>query len=224
MKKLLTLFTFFILLRLLVNGQELRGVTFGFAAGYNRLEKNPFDYYLTTDTNQFLRLQKLDRSNFVISSVITVKLGKLAEEVDNSAGKTKKVLTNLNSPEAAPIIAGGGPKYKKANVISRLAINIGLNLIEVGSDNVSFNKSIDGGIGLGLFINKFTQIAVSYDLVRIRQLRSEIVNSYENKRIPNGNEHYNALDQTNNNLFYNKVFTGYSIKIIFAVGNQKADN
>lgn len=185
-----------------VLNQELNGVTFGFSAGFNQLWHTMYGYGLTTDTGHILKRQPLSRSSFVISSVITVKFGKL---------KTPKNSTKL-------LNASGeiSPKPKE-----RLAINLGLNLLEVNTEQVSFNKSIDGGIGLGYFLNEYIQLAVFYDLVRVRQLRDYIQSAYLDKPIPNGKEFFNALDENNNDLFYYKTFTGLSFKMIFSLGNKK---
>jgi hypothetical protein len=77
------------------------------------------------------------------------------------------------------------------------------------------------GIGIGYFFSEFTQISFSYELVRIRQMRKDIYEEYLGKRIPDGNEFLNALDITDNNLFYNKVFGGWSLKITFSLSNVK---
>jgi len=200
----------------LVNGYsqtELRGVTFGIGTGFSRVSNTIYDYSLSPDTTNSLKLQALNKNRFVISSVISIKFGKLGVE----KGNNKSQLTNLNKKNDA----GSKTEYKPAKPWNRLAFNIGLNLLEVNSENFSFNKSIDGGMGLGVFMNEFTQIAFFVDLIRVRQLRDHIVGSYENKPIPNGKENYNALDVNDDKLFYGKTFTGFSLKVIFSIGNKK---
>ena len=103
----------------------------------------------------------------------------------------------------------------------RLAFNIGLNLAEISSENISFNKQIDGGIGLGYFVSPSIQVAGFFEVVRTRQMREYIINQYGGKPIPKGNEFYNALDPSDNNLFFNKTFTGFSIKVVIAINPKK---
>lgn len=198
-----------------ISQTELRGVTFGIGAGFSRISNTVFDYSLSPDTSNTLRLQALSKNRFVISSVITIKFGKIGIEKETGSNKTR--LTNFNK-EAKQ---GSTTKYDTAKFWNRLALNIGLNLLEVNSENLSFNKSIDGGLGLGYFLNEFTQIAFFVDLIRIRQLRDNITTFYENKPIPNGKENYNALDINDDKLFYGKTFEGFSVKIIFSLGNKK---
>jgi hypothetical protein len=102
-------------------------------------------------------------------------------------------------------------------------LHLSLNLAEINSNNVSFNKAIDGGIGIGYLVNDFTQIALFYDMIRVRQLRDFFVTNYLNQSgIPTGNgtEVYNALDEKDKNLFYSKYYSGISFKIIFTLGNK----
>ena len=207
-----------IFLLLFVNGYsqtELRGVTFGIGTGFSRISNTIYDYSLSPDTTNSLKLQPLGKNRFVISSVISIKFGKIGVEKEKGSNKTR--ITNFNK-QSDP---GSNTKYDSAKLWNRLALNIALNLLEVNSENLSFNKSIDGGLGLGVFMNEFTQVAFFVDLIKVRQLRDHIVASYENKPIPYGKENYNALDVTDDKLFYSKTFSGFSLKVIFSLGNKK---
>jgi hypothetical protein len=181
--------------------QELQGVTFGFGTGFSHIGGTVHSYSLTTDTAHALKAQKLSKTSFVISSELSIKFGKI------STAKNSNKILKANGGEAKPA--------------DRLAVNVALNLLEINSDNLSFNKNIDGGIGLGYFLNDYIQVAAFYDLVRIRQLRDHILKSYLDKSIPSGKEVFNALDEKNNDLFYDKTFTGISVKVIFSLGNKK---
>ncbi len=188
------------------NSQELNGATIGFGFGPSFLRNNPKDYSLSPDQNKLV-VQDLSKTGFVISSTLTIKFFDLEEKL-NARNK--------------PIIAAQASGHK-AQFYQKLALNIGINLAEISSSNISFNKQIDGGIGLGYFFNKNIQLAVFYDVIKIRQLRDYIVDNYKDAHIPNGvpNEFYNALDATDNRLFYNKTFTGTSVKIVIALNPKK---
>ncbi len=191
--------------------ENLNGVTFGIGMGWSYVFDNPKEYFLTTDAAHALQVQELSRSSIVLSSVITIKLNKMA------ASKTNKgKLYRAVSPGIAA--AGAAPTPLKWN--ERFAINISLNLAELNSGTIAFNKSIDGGIGLGYYVNQFTQVATFFDMQRVRQMRKYFVESYEGQSIPNGTGVYNALDQTDNNLFYNKYYPGVSFKVIFSLRNK----
>ena len=200
----------------------IKGVTFGLGIGYSRLQKQPASYFLSPDSNA-LRLQPLSRNSFVVSSVFSVKLSKLAtqKQTEKGTAQTKNMIVVLNEtvdPSTEGFSADeGSDTYKKAGFKDRLVLNIALNLADISSQNIAFNKSIDGGVGIGYVVNPNIQLVLFYDLIRIRQMRTFIVDAYENKRIPSGNDYFNALDENNNNLFYNKTFKGLSFKGVFAL-------
>ncbi|MBP6024703.1 hypothetical protein [Ferruginibacter sp.] len=205
---------------------DLKGVTFGLGLGYSHLFTAPKEYYLTTDATHKLQVQNLDKSGVVLSSVITIKLSKVAVQSQTSGTRTQNVLVNANRTRTLSRKPGElsatatEPTYDKLKFSERLAVNLSLNLADVNSGNVSFNKYIDGGIGLGCYINEFTQVALMYEMQRLRQMRTKIVETYEGKSIPNGNEVLNALDEKDNNLFYNKYYSGVAIKVVFSLGNK----
>lgn len=179
----------------------LKGVTFGIGMGWNHLFRTPKEFFLTTDTSHRLQVQHLSKSAVVLSSLISIKLGKV--DADGNSNQ---------------LLARG--KAKPANWNDRFAVNVSLNLAEFSSDGVAFNTSIDGGIGLGYFINTFTQVGVFYEMIRIRQMRDYFVDNFSDQAIPNGSAVYNALDKTDDNLFYSKYYSGVSFKVIFSLGNK----
>lgn len=193
------LFCVFVLGSHLVYGQDpLKKFTIGLGTGYNYLFQTVDDYSLTTDTVGRLEFQPLSRHNFVVSSIIVFRLG------------ARSVQSGTNSFVAA-----------SSSTWDRFAICASVNLFDFSSNDVSFNKSIDGGIGFGYFINPSLQIAAFYELARIRQLRQYIKNDYMNAGIPDGEEFFNALDEKDSRLFYTKTFSSVSVKLIFALPNKE---
>ena len=95
MKKIFisTAFSFFFLN--IYSQTELRGVTFGFGTGFSRVSSTIYDYSLSPDTTNSLKLQALNKNRFVISSVISIKFGKLGVEKEKG-GSNKTRLTNFN--------------------------------------------------------------------------------------------------------------------------------
>lgn len=208
----------------------LKGVTAGFSIGYNYLFNSPKEYYLSTDGQYNLNIDKRGKSNFVVSTVVSFRLGKPAIQKQTKNGKSHIKIVDLNSVDettseqiANTMKAEGNTaepvKYYKQTKKSNWTLNIGLNLVDISSD-VTFNKSIDGGIGLGYMINDFAQIALFFDVIKYRQLRNNIVMNYEGKPIPNGSDVYTALDEKDNNLYTNKAFPGMSFKLILTMNNQ----
>ena len=64
---------------------DLNGVTFGFGAGYTGSFDRTYSYSLTTDGANSLKLQPINKAAFVISSVVMVKLGKVAADQTTGA-------------------------------------------------------------------------------------------------------------------------------------------
>jgi hypothetical protein len=189
----------------------LHGVTFGFGAGYSNLFTDLYDYSLTTDAKPSLQRQLLSRSSFVISSVIIVKLARLAVEK-----KTSRFLKFDRNGETEELT--GLQKF-----FNKLSINAALDLINVKSNDVSFNKSISGGLGVGYFLTENVQLALFYDRQNYRQLRDYITDNYLGKEIPKGATTYNALNTSDDALFYNKTISGFSFKVTFSLANRKSD-
>jgi hypothetical protein len=244
MKKLLTtlMFTAFAGTVLAQATADLNGVTFGFGAGYSYTFNHMYDYSLTTDGNHNLKLQPLSNGAFVISSVVMVKLSKLAFDPTNAklVKQSKKgeytVAQNKAETQYQQLLksnaAVDSTNYshlkniaKKAAGVSfldHLSINMALDLVNI-SPNATFNQSINGGLGLGYFITSNLQAAIFYDVSRLSQLRDYVVDSYQDKPIPNSSTTtYNALSTTDNNLFYNKTVSGISFKLVFSLANKKA--
>lgn len=225
---------------------DLNGVTFGFGAGYSASMDKTYDYTLTTDIKHKLNIQPLNKGAFVISSVVMVKLGKATYSQDNSAfvGKTfaaKRKAFDSHNAKAKSLAFSYGEEdndYKaekaaldrskadlddasKPNLLSRFSVNASLNLINI-SQNVTFNKNIDGGLGVGFFLTPDIQLAGFYDVSSVSELRDYVVKNYEGKSIPNGDKtFYTSLDPKDTNLFYNKVVSGFSIKLVFSLANTK---
>ncbi len=183
------------------DGGELKRLTIGIGAGYSYLFETPQKAFLTTDAVSRLQVQDLSTGNFVVSSVLVFRFTKLEVSDDGHL---------LASDDS-----------KKAAFHERLSLNLAVNLLEVTADDVAFNKTIDGGIGVGIFVSPSMQLSISYDAIRHRQLKDYYINNYLDKPIPNGNSFFNALDESNNDLYFNKVFFGVSVKAIFSIGNKK---
>lgn len=201
MKKL-TLLLVILLNVLFVRGQDIKQLTFGIGAGYSYSFDENYAPSLSTDPIPKLKLQKIAATNFVISPMIIFKFSKLK--------------VNAGSDKFLRVNGGTAAKY-----YDKFSINMGINLLEVKNDDLAFNKSIDGGLGIGYFLNPDFQVALSYDISSQRQLQDYISSNYLDQPIPNGKEFFNALDEKNNNLFYTKKVSAISFKVVFSIGNKK---
>jgi hypothetical protein len=227
MKKLiLSLVTIFVLTGLAFGQSStvnLNGVTFGFGAGPAYSFDQVYDYSLTTDAAHNLKLQPLNKGAFAIASVLMVKLGSIATDVNNesqiiSQSKTEDYLKAVG--DSHKTVSGYGPE----NFFSRCSIDLAINLADISS-TTTFNKNVNGGIGFGYFITSNLQCALFYDISQVSQLRDYVAGSYLNKPIPDGaSGNYTTLSTSDSNLFYNKTISGLSFKLVFSIGNQKANS
>lgn len=189
---------------------NLANVTLGFGSGYSYVFADADEYSLTTDTMRALKVSKAPKGGFVISSIITVRLGKVA-----TAPHSNKLLSQSKIAAHGAAAANNGADFK-----DRITLNLAINLADVNSDGLSFNKPVDGGLGLGYSFSDNVQVALFLDVIRVRQLRPYVVENYKDKPIPNGTDNYTALDPNDNELFTTKNLFGVSLKVIYTLANH----
>lgn len=143
-------------------------------------------------------------------------LAKTQKQSDDKASELKNLQGQLNNS-------------KWASIWDHLSLNLAVDLVNV-TPNPSFNKNVSGGLGVGYFFNDYVQLALFYDISVIPQLRDYVVDTYQNKPIPNGTgsdgkvTNYTSLSTDDSNLFYNKVTSGLTVKLIFSLANKKASS
>ncbi|MBK7407377.1 MAG: hypothetical protein IPJ40_04360 [Saprospirales bacterium] len=102
--------------------------------------------------------------------------------------------------------------------LDRISINANLNLIEFSTaqQEFTFNKSIDGGLGVSYMINPHLYIGVNWESFTTRQLQSYLKEQVGKQIQYNGNiiSSSRELDIKNNDFFINRSLNGLSIKII----------
>jgi hypothetical protein len=167
---------------------------FGASLGFNYLLKDIYDPVLSPVDNS-LRLQKVSPVSFLLST---------------------SVIVNPISSYYRKLDSNGKPVGELYSVPSRLSFVATVNLAQFGaSQTASFNKKIDGGLGLGVRLNDDFHLALTAEVISVRQLRSYIVDEFENKPIMIENETMNALDVNDNRLFIDKYYFGFSMKFIY---------
>ena len=100
---------------------------------------------------------------------------------------------------------------------SRLSFVATVNLAQFGSSQTSFNKKLDGGLGLGVRLSDDFHVSLTYEMISVRQLRDYILEDFQDKPITINNVKLNALDIKDDSLFVDKYFTGFSIKFIYVL-------
>jgi hypothetical protein len=195
--------------------KEASRLTFGIGIGVNHLFDNVYDYSLSTDSNNNLEITKLNRNSIVVSPVVVFRLRK--SEIIKKGGKIEFFYNSIikNKDGTKPLDGEEKDEKLPEDDLSRFSILLSTDLINIQGDKVSYNKRIDGGMGIGYSFSPDLMVGLFYEIKSYRQLREYVVEQYENKPIPNGAGFYNALDETNNNLYYNKQLEGLSLKLIF---------
>lgn len=194
---------------------NLSNVTIGFGAGYSYILSEMDEYSLSTDTVHALKVSPVTGGGFVISSVITVRLGKVAKVSGSNKLYSQNEIAKLDLSKTSV------SSDEEADPGERWTLNLAINLAEVNSEGLSFNKAIDGGLGLGYSFSDNIQLALFLDCVRVRQLRPYIVDTYKDLPIPKGKDVYTALDPNDNELFTTRTMTGVSIKLVYTLANPE---
>jgi hypothetical protein len=174
---------------------------FGASLGFNYLTKEIYDAVLSP-VDQSLKLQTVNPVSFLLSTTLIV---------------------NPISSYFRKLDASGKPTGDVYSVPSRLSFVATVNLAQFGSsESASFNKKIDGGIGLGVKLNDDFHVSLTYEMISVRQVRDYIVDNYRDKPITIENVKLNALDIKDDRLFVDKYYGGFSIKFIYVLlGKEK---
>jgi hypothetical protein len=202
----------------------LKGVTFGFAAGYHYSLSRTYDYFLVPDDNYKLNITTQPRGAFVISSMINVKVRKLVyargainravESIDSYQDDNQ--MFEMDGKSVKTKVVRTATRFTKANWKDKITFHVGLNLAEI-APSVTFNKTIDGGIGIGYLLSENSHLVLMADFTKNRKMRQYFVDKYEGKSIPNGSVVYTTLNADDVNLFQNKTDFGLSLKIVFSL-------
>ncbi len=101
--------------------------------------------------------------------------------------------------------------------LSRICLVSNLNLLDFssGQKELAFNKSIEGGLGIGYRLNDCMFIGINWEHVHSFQLYDDI-RKMEGRQIElNGVPLLtsNQLDTDNEDLYYSKSLSGWSIKL-----------
>ncbi len=184
---------------------KIEAVTVSVSLGPRISNKDQYAYHIASDTT--LRRDKLPNSSFVISTQLNIFPFANNELLKNRVEWLK--VSGDNSPNL---------KNRAARLWANLRRNTGmivnLNLIELSGDTqtVSFNKGIDGGIGIGYRLSDQIFIGYSWEWFTQRNLRGFYQEQVNSEISYNGNT-LTSLDETNDELFFDNRVTGRAFKI-----------
>lgn len=175
---------------------------FGVGIGFNYATQNIFDASLSP-VDKSLQLQKISPFSTVISGTI----------IYNREVLYKDVITDKDGN-----VTGLSDSYSSPSPWSFFA---SINLAELTpTGTFSFNKSIDGGLGVGRRFsigNQDFHFGLFLEKTTYRQLRDYVMDNYKGKPIPisGQTQPLNALDENDNSLFFNKKILSFSFKFVY---------
>lgn len=195
-----------------IDKMETKIANLGISIGYRSIWKKDLDNYqeaILSPIDTTLKIQNLDNGFVVLSTELLInpfiKASWITSLINdyNYARKNKKLTIG---PAASRLALMG---------LQRITFIASINLAEfqTAQNNFSFNKTIDGGLGLGLRLADNFWIAWTYEVTTHRQLRNYI-KSYENQKIVLVGKTLTELDSNDNNLFYDKKLASNNFKFI----------
>lgn len=210
-------------------------VHFGLSLGYRWLTGNSAsqnEFASVSPIDSTLRLTKLDRTSYLFSTsvVFDLNLGKLRTNVDDVSFKYKRTERQdiINKRLQGKQKAQKSIRMHRSTIgrffiksLDRMCIVSNLNILDFsnGQKELAFNKSIEGGLGLGYKLNDMMYLGFNWEHVQTIQLYDDI-KRFEGKKIELNGDHLKSstqLDSDNEDLFYKKNLSGWSIKMIICL-------
>jgi hypothetical protein len=210
-------------------------VHFGLSLGYRWLTKRSSAQNVVASVSPIdstLRLTALDRTSYLFSTsvVFDLNLGKMRnpawEENFHQRRISKQDQINLRrskrdlEPRLIRTHRSACGRFL-ARSVDRLCIVSNLNILDFsnGQKELAFNKSIEGGLGIGYRLNDAMYIGLNWEHVQTLQLFDDI-KRYEGKKIELGGTQLVSsaqLDPDNEDLYYRKNLSGWGIKMIICL-------
>jgi hypothetical protein len=185
-----------------------KGFGFGVSLGYNYVFDKLQDVQLSPMDNT-VKVSRATRTSFLLSTTVSAPLLRVGGDHSRKLFKTEAV--------------GGtqvGPAYYIPYGLYLVATVNLLNFSEAGNGSI-FNKKIDGGLGLGYRINDDVLIALTYEMLSVRQPRDFLVNDFQNKTVSINNEVVTKLDNNDDTFFTDKYLPSLSFKLVYLIRSEK---
>lgn len=197
-----------------IDKMENKVVTFGISIGYKRIwnkDINDFQSASISPIDSTLHLESLDNGSVVLSTELMITPFNNSKGIKDLIEKAEnKLEPGSQSKKFFPLISEvfllGLQKFT-------FIASVNLAEFQTAQNNYSFNKSIDGGLGIGLKLSENFWLAWTYEIATHRKLRSNI-ESFENQKITIDGETLTSLDESDNSLFYDKKLSSSNFKFI----------
>jgi hypothetical protein len=198
---------------------------FGIGLGY-RINTGTVNDPFISPIDSTLQFQKLPGGAFVISATAVFHLGSTEQPKVLSVQDGKASLTSVKAYQQrkgknklSELLkdATGDEKPKQESPFS---IMISLNVADISSNGASFDKPIDGGVGLGYKIGENIHLGFFVDCASYRQLRGYYVQNYQGIPIMVNGQKLGALDATSDTYFYSRPVISLALKFVATLGND----
>lgn len=213
---------------------ERKRIKFGLSLGYRWLTGSSRVQHLKASVSPLdstLRLTRLEGASYLFSTsmIFDLNLGSHFKEKNDTQiierkaqGRSGKSFRGAGKTRATKVINGRRLAGKILyHTLDRLCLVSNLNLLDFssGQKELAFNKSIEGGLGIGYRINESMFVGLNWEHVQSWQLYDDIKEKEGEKIILNGLPlvSSNQLDTDNEDLYYKKNLNGWSFKMIIAL-------
>jgi hypothetical protein len=182
-----------------------KGVNFGISLGFNSVFKEIYDARISPIDNK-LNITSIPKASFLLSTAISVPLNK-----GKYGGRYYRKLSGGQPTGPVYYVPFGWCFIATVNLVS-------FNSAATGS---IFNQKIDGGVGIGYRINEDFQIALTIEMLSIRQPRDFLVNNYQDKVIEINKQPVTTLNLDDNDYFRDRYMGSASLKFIYMIRPNK---
>jgi len=216
-----------------VNAEQDKRAHFGLSLGYRWLTPGSRTQNVQASVSPIdstLRLTRIESTSYLFSTsmIFDLSLGKghsverRQEILQRKSARTGSRKKFKGAAAKSQALQGAGTRSRMGmflyNSMDRLCLVSNLNIFDFsnGQKELAFNKSVEGGLGVGYRLNDSMYLGFNWEHVNSMQLYDDI-KQYEGKRVLlNGSPLLtsNQLDTDNEDLYYRKTLSGWSVKMI----------
>jgi len=202
--------------------EKTKKIRVGLSLGYRWLTPNSSDAYTTASISPIdstLRITMRENSTYLFSTTVIFNLNTRR----NLQSETPiAVLQKRNVPRSGNKSKALKGKRRTNQILretaQRLCLISNINILDFssGQKELAFNKSIEGGLGIGYRISDSMYLGLNWEHVQSWQLYDDIKSRAGEKIALNGVPltDSNQLDLDDEDLFYKRNLSGWSFKMI----------
>lgn len=215
--------------------EKKKSIHFGLSLGYRWLTSASSHDYIAASVSPLdstLRITPLDRTSYLFSTsvIFDLNLGKYRK-----GEREKVVLERKSQRKSARSFKASGKRRSVAqrlhgrsafgyflyNSVDRLCIVTNLNILDFsnGQKELAFNKSIEGGLGIGYKLNESIYLGLNWEHMQTLVIYDDIRAMEGQKLVINGEDLVSSeqLETDNPDVYYRKNLSGWGLKMIISL-------